>query len=542
VANRAKVEEIREPGLKVRIVTKSEGPTLVLGHTARRRLFQGLRQERAVKDVLAGDEERALDSLIGVVGDVLSSDLSRASDLLPEDLIRALVDGLVASERFDQFEVAGLQACTGAMKLEYHDGTTLVSTGGILMGLPTTWSLLCLVHLWWMDEARREIPLPRFSGGRPPLFRSLICGDDALIVANSKCLDRYEEVLRASGGIISPGKHFRSSSGRGVFLEKLLCMKGEKVSRANSSHWGLDPNGLYSKIVAVTIGGSITLRGLVQPTFGLHIGAKRTVATDLQASLAAGAVVESLVSTGSNPRSVHAVQMTLHRSAIDELRKHGIPPLLPRTLGGGGFITRNGFKARLKPLASRSHRKAIAVLLSGNARELGPGIFSRMWNRSTNPVNSMAEEDAETLLARVPHEFGEVQPGPSANGAPWYDCGPLDDFLESATSEARSTLALQMGNDILPRQASGPAELGRRLRATRTKLLSKWPGVSPLKKGTVGELVARQQLLAETTRVWLPGTEDPADKLAPFGMPMLAGRKVQVRLRAVSRRAMGIPP
>lgn len=52
--------------------------------------------------------------MAGAVGSVIvSTDLTRATDLLPLDLISALVDGLEDSGRFSQLEISILRDLTG---------------------------------------------------------------------------------------------------------------------------------------------------------------------------------------------------------------------------------------------------------------------------------------------------------------------------------------------------------------------------------------------------------------------------------------------
>jgi hypothetical protein len=93
------------------------------------------------------------------------------------------------------------------------------------MGLPTSWCLLSIIHLWWMDEVRRVDP----AGALRKKHRNSICGDDAKLGTNTKGAKRYKEVVRQSGGLPSEGKHFESyvkarEGGivRGVFLERLF--------------------------------------------------------------------------------------------------------------------------------------------------------------------------------------------------------------------------------------------------------------------------------------------------------------------------------
>jgi hypothetical protein len=86
------------------------------------------------------------------------------------------------------------------------------------MGLPTSWAILSLIHLFWMDEVRK------CSGVEARRFRFHICGDDALLLTNARGAARYKELVRDCGGEPSPGKHFEPvvrSFGRAVFLERL---------------------------------------------------------------------------------------------------------------------------------------------------------------------------------------------------------------------------------------------------------------------------------------------------------------------------------
>jgi len=540
---RSSVAVVREPGLKARIVTKSEGAAVILGHMARERLFLGLRLDPALADVLSGDPDAAIRRLLPGTGDVLSSDLSRATDLLPLDLVQALVEGLVASGRFREGEVIGLRACSGPQSVSWPSlSTSAVSQRGILMGLPTSWGILCLYHLFILERAMRaEEPwVPSSRGDVNPADgpKWIICGDDALTIGSSTVLDEYDRLLVETGGAPSPGKHWRSRRGRAVFLEELLCFRKEA---------GPEPHLLHPskgrRWVDFKVDPAITLRGLACPTAGLHKGAQCTVAPDLQSDLAAGAVVESLLSGGASPRKVWAVQQTLHARALLRLRQAGIQPCLPRCLGGAGFITRRGYEVSINQVASRKHRRALAVLLNRGTAAPGPGAFSRIWRRcSGSSVFAMAEEDAEGLLGRVPHAIRETAPThPGPRGAPWYDCGPHDEFVEAQTTLAHQRLALVLPEGILQRTRTGPRELARRVKACQAKLLRAWPGVKPWSSGSVGDLLRRHKLLVEATHVWLPGTEDPADPWAPFGVPWAAGDHHRTRLRASCLRALGTP-
>jgi len=540
---RSLVTVVREPGLKARIVTKTSGSAVTLGHAARERLFIGLRREPALRDVLRGDEEGAIRTLLPGLGHVLSCDLSRATDLIPLEVTGAIVEGLIASGRFREGEELGLRACSGPQDVKWPtDCPDFVTTSrGILMGLPTTWGLLCLYHLavlekaaeteFWGDLTSREA----VGRNRP---KWVICGDDALVLGEPFVLDEYDRLLKESGSVISAGKHWRSRLGRGVFLEKLLCFRREY----GPDPYLLSPHG-WPSWVSCDVQDTVTLRGLCFPTAGLHKGALCSVSPDLESDLAAGAVVESLLQGGADPLKVWACQQTLHARALVRCRKARVNPVLPRCLGGAGFITRKGYEVGVSRVASRKHRKAIAVLLNRGTTGPGPGVFSRQWRRAAgSSVFAMAEEDAEGLLGRVPHTIRKDPPAfPGPRRAPWYYCGPHDEFVESQTTLAHHRMALVFPKGIVPRTRTGLGELASRLKRQVAKLIKSWPGAKPWSSGTVRDLLERHKLLVEATHVWLPGTEDPEDPWAPFGVPWAAGDHHRTRLRAIALRGLGNP-
>jgi hypothetical protein len=532
---KAKVEVIKEPGLKARIVTKSHGTVLTLGHLARRRLMYGLNRTKGLSSVLSGDHLKALNLRNG--GEVNSSDLTSATDLFPFDLVDSLVQGLIDSDRFREEEICGLKLCTGSMEIQYSD-SCLHSKKGILMGLPTTWSLLCLVHLFWIDHAQRT------SSGKLSLSRRLsysICGDDAIIIGGAISLNRYDSVIRDCGGILSKGKHFRSSLGRGVFLEILVSYIGPLLQHWQLQRLGYMPHEKIRLFNSHTVHEAISLRALVAPTAGLHLGGQQVIEVGLPTEIAAGAIVDSLVGAGCNHVRIWAVQQTLYGPCIDRMRKAGVSVMVPRCLGGAGFITRKGWNSRITSVAPLSLRKGIAVLLSNRSPTLGPGTFNRLWKKNSGSLaNRLAEEDAETLLLRVKHSVKNSTPKPSVlTNIPWYYCGTIDEFIEGNEAIARRRLALLLPDDSGDRPDLGPGAYGKRIRSALRKLLDLWPGVKPI-KGLVCNLVIRQRNLEASTSVWLPGTEDP---LYPgvFGLPWLSGHGSRSGLRERAALSIGFP-
>lgn len=212
---------LSERGLKTRVVTVGPAWCQVLGHAVRKRLLKGLRVTPGTHQPLVGakDEEMFGRFLGGFSETLVSTDLTRATDLLPLDLVSSVVDGLELSGKFTPLELRVLRTLTGPQSLDYED-ETILSSRGVLMGLPTSWCILSLIHLYWLDEVKNT------SKRRDrPHHKSSICGDDALLATTSLGARTYRNIVAACGGAPSVGKHYECSAGytrRGVFLEKLL--------------------------------------------------------------------------------------------------------------------------------------------------------------------------------------------------------------------------------------------------------------------------------------------------------------------------------
>jgi hypothetical protein len=228
----ASVEILRELGLKCRVVTKSPAALVYALHPVRRRLLAGLRSCKEVGELLNGNLRACLDRYVGAVGTVASSDLTAATDLLPHDLVQSIVDGLAESGKFEPWEITSLRLGTGPQNVNWpssaHAGekgrtSPVLTSRGILMGLPTSWAILNLVHLFWWHEALRESSCLTTRRGVFSCF-----GDDALIVAEPPVLESYDRLISECGGKLSVGKHARSST-RGVYLERLLLFQGRRT-------------------------------------------------------------------------------------------------------------------------------------------------------------------------------------------------------------------------------------------------------------------------------------------------------------------------
>lgn len=104
------------------------------------------------------------------------------------------------------------------------------------MGLPTTWGLLCIIHLFWVAVADAQIGAdPEYTRDLPELSvnscaRSVrICGDDLLGVLSTEKVEGYERCARACGAKFSVRKHYRSKH-FGFFTEQAFRFKRTPVS------------------------------------------------------------------------------------------------------------------------------------------------------------------------------------------------------------------------------------------------------------------------------------------------------------------------
>jgi hypothetical protein len=176
------VVAVPERGWKSRIVTKHHVSLLTAGHAVRELLWPALERDVRTKDVLRGKGLNTVDQAFRspkpVRGyQILSSDLTAASDLLPAWLVNALVEGVIDGSKEMPFWVKKtMRLSTGSFELSYPDGSStatggpVISQRGLLMGLPLTWFFLCLAHFFWIDEA---------TLGDPVLSnRCRVCGDD----------------------------------------------------------------------------------------------------------------------------------------------------------------------------------------------------------------------------------------------------------------------------------------------------------------------------------------------------------------------------
>jgi hypothetical protein len=271
-----------------------------------------------------------------------SVDMSRATDLMPLDLTKSLVEGILDEVAWTPFLKDALRLCTGPMKLfPFGNGseTFLITTRAILMGLGTSWPLLSLYNLglWeraWTVTGQRRVVSKRNRG-----ILNLV-GDDALGLVPVEVSKAYTVGLQATGGSPSQGKDLESSTD-GVLVEE-LCSVTQTPSEGlkNSCIW-LKTGSIRPLLPGISRDRDT---GLILPEW--MMGPQLTVACR---------------------RLYHqeaAVRWCNYRygRARKMLMRAGVPPSLPRDFGGGGFpfLTADKAFGSLRPQWARAVRCALS--------------------------------------------------------------------------------------------------------------------------------------------------------------------------------------
>lgn len=497
----AQAEVVNEFGMKARIVTKSPAALVHLAHMARRRIFKGLRRDAHIAAFLSGDYERGLQRFRGAEGMVLSSDFKSASDLLPLDLVRAVVRGLVRSGRFTVAEVLALTLCTGPQVVRWPNGHRHITSRGILMGLPTTWGILNLCHLFWWSEALRVNRDNRIR--HKPVFACF--GDDALIVAHPKILDSYEAACRAGGMILSPGKHARTMS-RGVFLERLLEVQGpslvdKKTMTLRRTHLSTAEGGgritqamrsanpgigvttvtlrsfRLRHVSSLRIDEAVPLRGLLWPDGRETDGHRRQPAWAVL-----GLTTETQAETFGSQR-VFRVQRFAHERLVGEVLRRRVPSL-PRALGGSGLLpSPKGWLTLVSRVASRRARIALGVLAQSATTEHDPAVFSRVWSSAQRGYPDYVFEEGEKLVEGYATPLLRKGPTPWGHTFGWV--------VEDLPSKIMLSLMQQINATTGKAATHLPfSNTVKRLHKVRDDLVSTWRSMKPV-GGTIQKWIDR---------------------------------------------------
>jgi hypothetical protein len=553
---KAVVVPLAEYGHKCRVITKSPAALVYTAHQARRKLLAGLRKTEEVGPFIEGDLDRGLDRFMGAKGRILSSDFRAASDLIPLSLAGALVDGLIQSGRFSPAEEAALRLSTGAMDVVWpkrwpptsDDGekesqweSPTRSQRGLLMGLPCTWALLTLAHLFWWKRALRKATRSE-AAAREQSAVFACFGDDALIVAEDTVLDAYEATVKEGGMEISPGKHCRSSR-YGIFLENLLTFDGSKVQfkyeslpvlvrervpvlNPKTGTTRLKPRlvekvnvtfGRGIQVGRISLDPAIPLRGLVYPDAGADTLGSRPMRLGTPNWMALGTVVETLVRQKRSAARIFRVQSRLHPRLMQIAKKSGLP-WMPRALGGSGLLASELGWSEVIPKcgATVQHRKALASLLTDNSPERNPSAYSDAWRSAAQGLPEWVFEEARNELLGTVDEDGLWQ---SRSGCPyrWQAVDPEEgprkgwihapDLVRDSAVNNISMLELVMSVERLPWT---PGRVKAMVNGVTRELIERWKSAKPVKM-TVSHAMGLHASLAVPFAFQHPPTWNPGN-------------------------------
>lgn len=512
---RARVVAIAERGMKARIVTCHAAHRVVILHEFRRRLMRALSRDPRISLVMDGDHSQAVRQIRAYGKDlqVLSADLSNASDRLPHDLVRAVIDGLCDGAE----KVGGCRPMFRSLlrkwavceyELEYSkDGEPEVAHQGIQMGLPTTWALLSIIHLFWLDEASRktgwmgskqarvdlddkakETGLMRVFESESLSRQARICGDDLIVVAPRVVCDEYEKIGRACNAEFSAKKHFRSRR-FGMFTEEPFEFRFSRAYAGGLGGRSFPPLGKSLR----TSGGSrkvstkrkylerlwrgpirltrikrvraIPLRWATGSTrWQVELGEQKFATRKLPVWACLGPASESIIRSGSSTRMVADAVRAAWPSVARYVARLGIPPYLPRIFGGAGLPALSRSSRRVGRVAPRWLRRGLAGWLCRSAVG-SPGPITA-WLSAISPMWSCGIEQAAAVIE---HSFVTARGLP----VPWaMSLGSVEDAEGNLASWYVRLKALQQGGLLTSKEL--PVSVYRVVRALR-----KWAAAQP---------------------------------------------------------------
>lgn len=426
-----RVSVLAERGLKTRVVSAPGAGLSLLGHVIRKRLLAGLRRDSRSQSTLVGLKDEDLIAFFeGSSGDiVVSTDLKAASDLLPLDLVAAIVEGLSRSGRVPAWEAKCLRLLTGPQTLVYPDGSELVSKRGILMGLPTTWALLSLIHLFWWDEAvaqecrSRKDKLASFRR----LNRFATCGDDGLACVSSGVPQRFSSLVHLCGGSPSAGKHFECGGGnrrRAVFIERLYEFSVKD---------GLVSGGCRHS--------AIPLRGLVRPSETQELrghGPGLVLSSRLKLLLSVDSCWHAHPSGAPRLCSWLKPRQRLREFGVGL----GLVDGLPLRLGGNGCPPPSGCYSR-KAL-ERRYVAHLRLVEGGSVPSLIRGVIDPTWKMASEMVGWDIQDFLDAgVFVRQPADADP--PSSLSSQEVWVKGTAWPEMVDACTERCYVSLCLQLG-------------------------------------------------------------------------------------------------
>nr|QIR30318.1 RNA-dependent RNA polymerase [Plasmopara viticola lesion associated narnavirus 39] len=364
-----RVLTVPERGWKRRVVSAPPAFATVAGTVLNRAMLKGVRRYGPCSAFLRGDRRFAVEQAVSnarVGCQFVSTDLTAATDRLPLDLVRAVVDGLCDGwSGLPPVWAEALYALTGPQDLRYPWKQTVRSQSGVLMGLGPSWPIMSIIHAWWVELAADRVGIPR------SVARSVtaIGGDDLLGAWPPRLEESYRQLVLQTNGKPSKGKDF-SSNTSGNFTEMTFWVVGERED-----------------VPQIRWSAAIPTKGLVG-----------TSVDEL------GAAYESLGSDPGRCLRGRRVLKALRPHAWRVCREAGVSVNAPRLLGGAGLPPLRGSLARVD--FKKWHALALGKFLYGSGQDQIP-FSPPSWVEAADPAVWEARRNAEQRL-RASAEIGIV--------------------------------------------------------------------------------------------------------------------------------------
>jgi len=465
--NKCQVHGLPERGYKCRVVTSHPAEATAFLHYFGTGLRRSLARDPHIRDVLSGDHHRAVEQLfdnyLDPRAEILSADLTSATDTFHADIVQAIFGGFLDSLVDVDVPIRELafDLAVGAYALHYPKGSemsTRVTQRGVLMGTPTSWPILCVLNLFWVSLAQ-DMKKPRghcigednvnirldekdqftvtqydhISGRKSKHLvtdtrksnrtNHVVCGDDLLLVARPSVCRRYEELARLCGAIFSPGKHL-SSRTHGIFTENIftVSMVVGSVSKAFVVATNDTPQGTWAW--SVTRDLPLKAVSTVRKQVGIPVGVRFDRWTDciplrwavksessdnhLPLWYNIGPSAESVVRAHPDSHEkVARILKLLHPGLPRWFYAVGIPPFLPRTLGGAGLVKSDPRTLKMKDVCSRFYQDGIHALIY---RERMPRTLTRLYTTSVSPAYARALTSVEREMSRFRTRGTTIRP------------------------------------------------------------------------------------------------------------------------------------
>jgi hypothetical protein len=282
----------------------------------------------------------------------VSTDLTAASDLLPHDLLQHIVEGIILeiaeefplflSDEHSQDLFNTLRDITKGIKMTYPDGSTILSSRGVLMGIGGTWPLMSIAHILFIVIASKRI---NYST-QHAIAAAAIGGDDLIAFWPMNMYLSYKTTIEDFGGKFSVGKTFVSPK-YGNFAEVQFMRRS-----------AMTPLTYHEAVQSRELNNSLYKSHL---HFFSEIPIRSLVAQDLDD-------LSWSVSMATTPESmtrvrhvIRAIRPGIYKDAL----KAGICATLPRCLGGIGLPPRKGSVSKFS--APVHLRMALGKYLYGTA-------------------------------------------------------------------------------------------------------------------------------------------------------------------------------